>query len=450
MVNTRRRILIVEDSPPDLENIRDLVEAQGHLALCTDRLETAQSMMNDDPRIDIVISDVQLPDGDGANLIPESGAHPPVILVTAYGGVESAVQAMRRGALHYLVKPVRQEELEVILSRAAVSIETSRELSRLRELEGLAMIEDEMVVRAPAMREIMEMARAAAATDATILLLGASGTGKEVVAKAVHRLSPRARGPFVAVHCGAIPATLLEADLFGHERGAFTGATARRVGKFERAHGGTLFLDEIGTMPVELQSRLLRVIQEREVERVGGDRPIRVDIRLIAATNRDLARAVAAGEFREDLFYRLNVVPLHLPPLCERSEEIPALIARILDRHGRAEVSIDPAAMDRLMSYSWPGNVRELENVIERSLILAGGASILARHLPPEIRGGQERRSQISSGMSLETAKRVAIESALRGSGGRRDEAARVLGVHRNTLNRLVKRYGIQLGTDAG
>lgn len=424
-----------------------MTESCGHLVSCSRRLIDARHALMSSMQLDLVISDVHLPDGNGSQLIEAAGPGRPVILMTAYGDVEDAVTAMRMGAMHYLTKPVRSEELEVLIEKAATSIATQQDLDRLRALEGKALIADEMVVRSPSMMELMETARAAAASDATILLLGESGTGKEVVARAIHRLSPRSRAPFVAVHCGAIPATLLESDLFGHERGAFTGAVAKRVGKFERAQGGTLFLDEIGTMPVELQSRLLRVIQEREVERIGGDRAIRLDLRLIAATNRDLSAAVADGAFREDLYYRLNVVPLHLPPLRERREEIPALLARFFSRRSSG-IRVDDKAMERMMAYPWPGNVRELENAAERALILAGDGPILVRHLPREVRGERREEPNAKGALTLDQAKRNAVESALGAAGGRRDEAARLLGVHRNTLRQLINRYRINVDSN--
>lgn len=438
------RILIVEDSPQDLEILRDLVESLGHVSVCARKLDAARRALSEDARLDIVISDICLPDGSGADLVEIAAAGRPVILITAYGEVEAAVEAMRRGAFHYLAKPLRREELEVLLARAAAAITTTRELTRLRDLEGLALVEADMVVRSPAMRAVMEMAHAAAATDATILLLGESGTGKEIVARAIHRMSPRSQGPLVAVHCGAIPASLLEADLFGHEKGSFTGATSRRIGKFERAHGGTLFLDEIGTMPMELQSRLLRAIQEREVERIGGDHPIRVDFRLIAATNCDLVKAVAEGTFREDLYYRLNVVPLRLPPLRERREEIPALVARFLSARNSKSVTVEPAAMERFIAHAWPGNIRELENAVERALILSGWGPIHAKHLPSEIHARKENLLVPAAEITLEKTKRLAVESALRSSKGRRDIAAAALGIHRNTLRKLIRRYGIK------
>jgi DNA-binding NtrC family response regulator len=435
-------ILLVEDSPQDMEILSARIESSGHEVRPARRLGEARLALAAEPLPDLVISDVHLPDGNGSELIELAGPTRPVILMTAFGEIEEAVAAMRLGAMHYLAKPVRREELEVLIEKAALAIATQNELERLRDIESRTLIESEMVVRAPSMKELMETARAAAATDATVLLLGESGTGKEVVARAVHRLSPRARGPFVAVHCGAIPASLLESDLFGHERGAFTGAVARRIGKFERAQGGTMFLDEIGTMPFELQSRLLRVIQEREAERIGGDRAIRLDFRLIAATNLDLAVAVANGSFREDLFYRLNVVPLRLPPLRDRREEIPALAARFLARRAPGR-RIEARAMERMTTYHWPGNIRELENAIERALILAGEDAIAARHLPREIRGERESAEAPAGIMTLEAAKRGAVEAALVAAGGRRDEAARLLGIHRNTLRQLINRFGI-------
>lgn len=440
-------ILIVEDSPQDLEILRECL--RDHRVHTAQRMSDARRILKEYASIDMVISDIRLPDGTGTALLDDHEAHRPVIFVTAYGDVEEAVRAMVRGAFHYLTKPVREDELHVLLERARRTIETNRELQRLRELHGRADLAEELVIRSPRMREILETVRAAADSESTVLLLGESGTGKEVFARALHRLSRRSERAFVAVNCGAIPATLLEADLFGHERGAFTGATSRRIGKFERAHEGTLFLDEIGTLPLELQSRLLRAIQQREIERVGGSGPIAVNFRLLAATNRDLEKAVQEGTFRDDLYYRLKVITIRLPPLRERRDEIPALASHFLSlRTGNdgTAPAIEDEVMERFLSHDWPGNIRELENAMEHAVVLSRGGPIQLRHLPEELRCARTEVPATTSpagDATLDALKRQRIVEALRACSGRKEEAARMLGIHRNTLRGLMKRYGL-------
>lgn len=438
----------------DLEILQEIVTSMGHTVIPSSRIADARRILNHERDVDVIVTDMRLPDGRGIDLLDESG-HKPIIVVTAHAEVADAVEAMRGGAFHYLIKPIRAEELQILIERAASANETARELTTLKEIHGKASVETEMVIRSAQMREIFETAQAAANSDATILILGESGTGKEVLARAIHRLSPRSTKAFVAVNCGAIPASLLEADLFGHERGAFTGAVARRIGKFERAHKGTLFLDEIGTLPVELQVRLLRAIQEREIERVGGSSPIKVDFRLIAATNADLTKAVKEGQFREDLFYRINVIPISIPPLRERPEEIPALIAHFLEKK-KAVRTVSPAAMQCLAAYHWPGNIRELENAVERALVLSKEGEIHVHHLPEPIRRTGAAPGALQSPvpaydemvsadefLSLDEIKRRHIELGITVAKGRREEAARLLGIHRNTLRGLMKRYGM-------
>ncbi len=452
-------VLIVEDSPQDLEILRECIISLGHKVVVAQRLSEAQKRLEAPNSIDLIVTDIRLPDGTGISLLDLQASTRPVIFTTAYGDVEEAVTAMARGAFHYLTKPVRTDELQVLLDRAHNAIETNRELTRLRDLHGREEAADNLLVRSPRMREVLETVRAAAESDSTVLFQGESGTGKEVFAQALHRFSPRAGRPFIAVNCGAIPATLLEADLFGHEKGAFTGATARRIGKFERAQRGTLFLDEIGTLPLDLQTRLLRAIQEREIERVGGSGPIAVDFRLLAATNRDLAKAVEAGTFRDDLYYRLKVISIKLPPLRERREEIPALAAHFLSRRVKNIENlprIDESVMACFTSYDWPGNIRELENAIEHAVVLSRGGAIQLHHLPEELRGRKSGATPAAAPPaedafgSLEDAKRRHIEEALRRCGGRREEAARLLGIHRNTLRGLITRYGLATRNESG
>ncbi len=451
------KILVVEDSPQDIEILREVLETLGHEVRAAHSIAAARAARDG---VDLIVADIRLPDGRGTDLLGGGEDIPPVILVTAYAEVEEGVEAMRRGAFHYMTKPVRTTELSVLVDRAVRTLETRKELARLRATAGRSVSEEDLVARSPAMREVVETIRAAAPTDSTILLLGESGTGKEVIARLIHRLSHRSEGPFIAVNCSAIPATLLEAELFGHEKGAFTGAAARRTGKFERAERGTLFLDEIGTIPEEVQVRLLRAIQEREIERLGGAGPIKVNIRLVAATNSDLKAAVSAGRFREDLFYRLNVLLVRLPPLRERREEIAPLVARYLARHDAGDREIDPAAMDLLVRHDWPGNVRELENAMERALVLSRGGTIRPDHLPEDVRSEMPDRRVIAPGFAargvartnfptLDTVKRGHLQAALALTSGRRAEAASLLGIHRNTMRHLLQRYGLDIATAA-
>ncbi|MEK8022983.1 MAG: sigma-54 dependent transcriptional regulator [Candidatus Hydrogenedentota bacterium] len=441
------RVLLIDDDPQDLEILTEQLRALGSVPVTARRLDDALKILDEDNTIDLLLADIHLPDGIGSDLLEKTSL--PVFLITAHAEIEEAVEAMRRGAFHYFTKPVRAEELGVILDRATRWTESMRELDRLRTLHA-GGDEEQFVAKSAAMRSVVETARATAMTDASILILGESGTGKEILSRAIHRNSSRSQAPFVAVNCGAIPATLLESEFFGHERGAFTGAHERRIGKIERAQGGTLFLDEIGTLPVDLQTRLLRVIQDREVERLGGKSPIKVDFRLICATNTDLTKAIREGAFREDLFYRINVIPIRIPPLRERKEEIPALVAHFLKRKDAALVSIHPDVLDRLMNYDWPGNIRELENIVERLLVLSRREKILPKHLPEEFRSGPSRmREPAEAGdeevfPTLDVIKREHVLRALRRTGGRREEAAHLLGLHRNTLRGIIARFDLE------
>jgi DNA-binding NtrC family response regulator len=368
-----------------------------------------------DPRYDLVLTDLRMPNCDGMELLRHAQqSHPdtPVVMITAHGTVDVAVEAMRAGAFDFITKPFEESELSAIVGKALARREANR--ARAYAIPGAGADEPsrpspvgdnesdaraEAVLRdiigvSPAMQQLFSLLRKVAPSPTTVLVRGESGTGKELVAQAIHKLSRRASGPFVAVNCTAIPENLFEAELFGHEKGAFTGAVASRPGRFELAHGGTLFLDEIGELPAPMQVKLLRVLQERIVERVGGLRPVAVDVRLVAATNADLETLVKSGEFREDLFYRLNVVPLRLPSLRERPSDIPALVdhfvRRFAERLGRPMRGIRPGAQRRLVDYAWPGNIRELENIVERMVLLADGDELGLEDLPAEIAGHGE------------------------------------------------------------
>ncbi|SFM65987.1 sigma-54-dependent transcriptional regulator [Thermodesulforhabdus norvegica] len=392
-------VLVVDDEKNWLIVLEEILEDEGYEVLTADNArEALQIAMNND--VDVVVTDMKMPEIDGITFLDRlHRAKPdvPIIMMTAYGTVEKAVEAMKKGAFDYICKPFTNEEFLVVVSKA---LEHFRLVSAKKELQR--EVEERyrfsnIVGKSPVMKKLFDTIEKIAPSKATVLITGESGTGKELIARAIHYHSPRRDKPFVSVNCGALPETLLESELFGHEKGAFTGAVQRRKGRFELAHEGTLFLDEISEMSPHLQVKLLRVLQEMEFERVGGMETIRVDVRVIAASNRDLKAEMEEGRFRQDLFYRLNVVHIHVPPLRERKEDIPLLIQHFLTKYAgelgkRSPVRVHPEAMRCLMDYHWPGNVRELENVIERALILATGEEITLRDLPDEVRNPEPDR----------------------------------------------------------
>jgi DNA-binding NtrC family response regulator len=380
------QILIVEDKDSLRTMLRHALERQGHAVLEARDQPEAVRMLQQSPAI--VLSDLRLPEGDGFGVLrasKEFDADTPVIVMTAYGSIEDAVAAMKEGALDFLAKPVDPDHLALLVARALEQRRMATENILLKEELAVRRGAPQLVGEDTALRKVFASLQRAAATDTTVLLEGESGTGKELFARSLHALSPRADEPFVAINCAAIPETLLETELFGHEKGAFTGAIARKPGKFEMAHRGTLFLDEIGDLPLSLQAKILRALEEKRFERVGGTASVQVDVRLVAATNRGLKAAVAARRFREDLFFRLSVFPITVPPLRERPGDIPLLARFFVDRFCRdmkkKTIVLSPAAVEQLVSYRWPGNVRELQNCIERAVILADGDAIQPRHL---------------------------------------------------------------------
>ncbi len=380
------QILIVEDKDSLRTMLRHALERQGHAVLEARDQPEAVRMLQHSPAI--VLSDLRLPEGDGFGVLrasKEFDADTPVIVMTAYGSIEDAVAAMKEGALDFLAKPVDPDHLALLVARALEQRRMVTENLLLKEELAVRRGAPQLVGEDLSLRKVFASLQKAAATDTTVLLEGESGTGKELFARSLHALSPRAEAPFVAINCAAIPETLLETELFGHEKGAFTGAVARKLGKFEMAHRGTLFLDEIGDLPLALQAKILRALEERRFERVGGTATVQVDVRLVAATNRGLRAAVAARRFREDLFFRLSVFPITVPPLRDRPGDIPLLARFFVDRFCRDmkknPLTLSPAALEQLVSYRWPGNVRELQNCIERAVILTDGDAILPRHL---------------------------------------------------------------------
>src|SRR5437764_2310185 len=380
-------ILLVEDKDSLRAMLRHALEAQGHSVIeARDQPEAVQAMLAGRPAV--VLSDLRLPEGDGFGVLraaKELDPELPVIVMTAFGSIQDAVSAMKEGALDFLAKPVDPDHLLLMVERALAQRRMATENILLKDELAQRRGAPQIVGEDPGLKQVSIALHRAAATDTTVLLEGESGTGKELFARALHALSPRADGPFVAINCAAIPETLLETELFGHEKGAFTGASNRKPGKFEMAHRGTLFLDEIGELPHALQAKILRALEEKRFERVGGTTLLQVDVRVVAATNRNLRAAVAARQFREDLFFRLSVFPITIPPLRERQSDIPMLAKFFVDKFCRdlnkKPLSLAPSAVEEMAAYQWPGNVRELQNCIERAVILTEGDSIHARHL---------------------------------------------------------------------
>jgi two-component system response regulator HydG len=443
------RLLIAEDDPGAGEALRAAFSREGHEVRLARSGEEARAAFREGPW-DVVLTDVVMPDVDGLALLKEfvsAPGAPPVIVMTAFGSVERAVQAMKDGAYDFLEKPLDLAALRAVV-RGAIDqrsheAENRTVRARLRE-EKRSMLAG----KSPLMRRVVEQARRVAGTNATVLIQGESGTGKELLARFIHRESLRVRGPFVAVNCAGLTESIIESELFGHVKGAFTGAVRSKKGKFELADGGTLFLDEIGEIPLGIQVKLLRVLQEREVEPVGGETPVRIDTRLICATHRDLDAMVKEGKFREDLYYRVKVIVLRLPALRERLEDVPELAEhfRVLanERNRRRTEGFTPAALEVLSGYSWPGNVRELENVVEQAVVLAKGPLIDVGDLPPELSGDKGPREvlRIPVGTSLAQTEKDLILETLRKANGNKSLAARMLGIGVRTLYRKLEEYG--------
>ncbi len=440
---TGRRILVVDDE----ENIRNLL---GHILRQEGfEVDTAADGATglkkaSSGEFDLVLLDVRIPEKDGMEVLREIRQVDPgavVMIITGYATLEMAVEAMRHGAFDYISKPFKKDELVVKVRRALEHEQLLEENRKLhQELQARFKFEG-IVGTSPKMQEVLRVAAAVAPTDATVLIYGETGTGKEVLARSIHYQSPRARGPFVAINCGAVPETLLETELFGHEKGAFTGAASSRMGKFEAADGGTILLDEVGDMSPAMQVKLLRVLQERTIERVGSNKPVRVDVRVIAATNKDLRQAIRDGRFREDLFYRLSVVPIELPPLRERVEDIPLLAQHFLEKYrqkyGKAVTGFTAQAVRKMRRYSWPGNVRELEFAVERAVILCRTSEVWAEDLWLGEAPGEEGL------LSLAEVERQHIVRVLQHTEWNLQEAAKILGVSVTQLRRRLDQYGI-------
>jgi DNA-binding NtrC family response regulator len=452
MTDSTKHLLLVEDESGLRQAIAEQLADRGYHVEQADSGEAAVARLADFA-YDIIVTDLRLPGIDGGAVVEAAVARYPeivAIVVTGFGTVKDAVEAIKRGAWDFVSKPFQIDELLHVLDSALEQRRLKSENAYLRaQLEERYRFEG-LIGKSRAMTRLFQLLETVAATNSTILITGETGTGKEVVARAIHHNSPRKANRFVALNCSAIPETLLEAELFGHVRGAFTGAVANRQGRLEQAHKGTLFLDEVGTMSAALQMKLLRVLQEREFERVGDSRTIKVDVRIIAATNSDLHQMVADGSFRGDLYYRLNVIPIELPPLRERKEDVPLLVQHFLEKFRNTPMTVSQEAMRWLMSYDWPGNVRQLENAIERAVAFSGGRSqIDVTDMPPELE--QAAAAPLSSAITLpETGmdldafiagiERDLIQRSLERTGGNKGKAARLLNLKRTTLVEKLKR----------
>jgi two-component system response regulator HydG len=444
----RGRILVADDDAGARSGLATLLRSEGFEVDLAEDGERALARLQETAP-DVLVTDLQMPGLDGLQLLEQAKEATPelvAILVTAFADVDTAVQAMQKGAEHYLTKPVQTDELLVVIDRALerrrLELEATELRSRLREHLSFGNI----VGSSPAMQAVFDVVEQVASTKATVLITGESGTGKELVAQAIHQNGPRSKAPFVKLHCAALAETILESELFGHEKGAFTGAVGRREGRFKQAEGGTLFLDEIGEISPAIQVKLLRFLQERTFERVGGNETLRVDVRIIAATNRDLQAEVAAGKFREDLFYRLNVVNIEMPPLRARPSDLLPLAAHFLERfakdNGKRIEGFADDAIERIGAYRWPGNVRELENVIERAVVLCDGSKLTAKHLPTGV-GPSTRAGVRIPGSTMDEIERHAIVSTLEACGGRTAQAAQMLDISIRKIQYKIHEYGI-------
>jgi DNA-binding NtrC family response regulator len=449
------KVLIVEDEENERTGLAELISAWGYRAeTAKDGAEGLERVTNWSPSI--VVTDLKMPRMGGLELLERlasDGQTMAVVVVTAQGSIDSAVQAMRMGAYDYITKPIDTDRLRTILQNASTLLGTRVELEvtrrKLRDAGSLGTL----VGPSKKMQEIFHLIEMVAPSTASVLITGASGTGKELVARTVHDLSPRRNKPFVPINCAAIPETLIESEIFGHEKGAFTGALERRTGCFELAEGGTLLLDEIGEMPVATQAKLLRVLEDRKLRRLGSKVETTVDVRVLAATNKVPEEAVARGELRNDLYYRLNVFNIHMPPLREHKEDVPELVERLLgemsEKHGRKVAVVSEAVLNLFHNYSWPGNVRELRNTLERAVIVCDGAVIETKHLPPGFGQTMVRTSpedpdavRLGVGTTVEEAERLLILKTLAATSNNKTRAAEILGISLKTLHNKLKEYG--------
>ena len=450
----RLKILIVDDEPSHRLMLFAHLKSDYDVSEASDGFQAVEAVKQQ--FYDLVIMDIRMPGMDGLAALRQIKAISPgivVFIMTAFQSVETAREALRQGASDYIVKPVDAEELLGNIKREFSYRDLQRENTLLKERLDEQFTDSNIIARSAMMREVLQSVGLIAPSDATVLILGESGTGKELIANLIHARSPRSKKPFIKINCAALTETLLESELFGHEKGSFTGATGRKLGRFELADGGSLFLDEVGEMSPTTQVKLLRVLQEQQFERVGGTESITVDIRIITATNKDILQEVKANRFREDLYYRLNVVPVQLPSLRERREDIPPLAAYFLDfyteKNQRGIMKILPDALDVMMRYDWPGNVRELENTIERGVIIARSEYLTTEDLPPNIRKIAESQtgydSDVTVGGSIKDMEKEFIARTLVSVAGNRTHAAKILGITRKTLQNKMREYNLDL-----
>ena len=456
--NAMPTILLVEDEPKMLRLLELSLAEEGFSTLSAPDAEAGLRLLRAE-KVDLVVTDMKLPGMGGLEFlqsVKRLNAAIPVVVMTAYGTVETAVEAMKAGAGDYVLKPFSLDEMKLVIRKELDTHHLREENRSLREALGRKYEYPEIVARSAKMQEVLARVERVAQTSSTVLIGGESGVGKDLIARLIHQRSRRSSGPFIKINSTAIPENLLESELFGYEKGAFTGASSSKPGKFELADGGTLFLDEIGDVPPPIQVKLLRVLEEREFERLGGTRTLKVDVRLVAATNRDLRAALEEGTFREDLFYRLNVVPIDIPPLREHKEDIPELAEHFLKKYAqefsKPALGIAPAALKTLMAFHWPGNIREMENILERATALATGTTLEAADIqldPAATKDPAASDGFLPPGKSLEQWEDEMIREAMRRAGGNKSQAARLLGLSRNALRYRLTRLGVPDEPDA-
>jgi DNA-binding NtrC family response regulator len=448
----KHRVLIVDDEADGRGALAELVQRWGYdVQTAANGTEALRRAIEGHP--DVILTDLVMPNMDGLWLLRALRAELPdcpVVLLTGRGSIQIAVQAIKEGAYDFIEKPVEVPRLRLVLERALEKKETMREVVLLRRRLAALAPGSEMIGSGPSMRRVFELVQKVAPSTASVVIHGESGTGKEVVARAIHNLSPRKERPFVALNCSAIPATLIESELFGYERGAFTGAEQRRLGNFELAHSGTLFLDEVGELPLELQAKFLRVLEERKIRRLGARSEVEVDVRVLCATNRDLKHEIQRGRFREDLYFRLHVFTVGLPTLKERREDIPLLVQHFVEKFngetGKHVHGVTPGAMAVLQAYGWPGNIRELRNTVERAMILVDGDVIGEEQLPPDMQPSRSEAAalRIPMGMTLDDVEKDYIVASLQRNGGNKARTAELLGISEKTLYNKLNRYAAE------